>query len=280
MLDEKKRYELKATANEIRKWALDMMQSLSQGTTGVHVGGSMSIIDILTVLYFDQMNIKPEDPKWPDRDRFILSKGHAGPGLYAVLARRGYFPKEMLYTLNRPKTNLPSHCDRIRTPGVDMTCGSLGQGISAAVGQALAAKMQNRKSTVYCMVGDGEMEEGQVWEAAMFAGAHQLDNLIVFVDSNGLQIGGTIEYVENYGDPGKLFGAFGFEVIDNVNGHDVDAIQEAIVKAKAIRKPVCIVCNTVKGKGFKPAEGERRVHSMPVSYDDYVASCAYIDETC
>lgn len=280
MLDETKRRELKATANEIRKWTLEMLMQLSEGQFGTHIGGSMSIIDILTVLYFDQMNVRPEDPKWADRDRLVLSKGHAGPGLYATLARRGFFPKEMLFTLNRPKTNLPSHCDRIRTPGIDMTCGSLGQGISAAVGQAMAAKIKGKDLTVYAIVGDGEIQEGQVWEAAMFAGARKLDNFICFVDKNNYQVGGSISEVLDYGDPAEIFKSFGFAVIDNVNGHDVDAIREAIVSAKAIRKPVCIVCNTIKGKGFKPAENERRVHNMPLTREDYLASCEYIDQTC
>ena len=280
MLDETKRRELKATANEIRKWTLEMLQELSEGQFGTHIGGSLSIVDILTVLYFDQMNVKVEDPKWADRDRLILSKGHAGPGLYATLARKGFFPKEMLFTLNRPKTNLPSHCDRIRTPGIDMTCGSLGQGISAAAGQAMAAKIQGRDLTVYAIVGDGEIEEGQVWEAAMFAGAKNLDNFIVFVDKNNYQVGGDVHSVLNYGDPAEIFHSFGFEVINNVNGHDIDAIREAVVQAKAIRRPVCIVCNTVKGKGFVPADNERRVHNMTLTHEDYLASCAYIDQTC
>ena len=280
MLDEKKRSELKATANEIRKWTLEMLANLSEGKFGTHIGGSMSIIDILTVLYFDQMNVRVEKPHWPDRDRLIPSKGHAGPGLYAALARKGFFPKEMLFTLNRPKTNLPSHCDRIRTPGIDMTCGSLGQGISAAVGQAMAAKIQGRPSTVYAIVGDGEIEEGQVWEAAMFAGAKQLDNFICFVDKNHYQIGGTVQQTLNYGNPAQIFKAFGFEVIDNIAGHDVDAIREAIIQAKAIRKPVCIVCNTIKGKGFVTAENERRVHSMTITHEEYLASCEHIDKTC
>lgn len=281
MLNDEKRFALRNTANEIRKWTLDMLQHFSKGKNGAHVGGSLSIVDILTVLYFDQMNIDPSDPKWEDRDRMILSKGHSGPGLYATLARRGFFDKEMLYTLNGPKTKLPSHCDMILTPGIDQTCGSLGQGLSCGVGHALSAKLKKKDYTVYVIVGDGEIQEGQVWEAAMFASAKKLDNLICLVDNNGFQVGGLIsEVLGDYGEIGVKFEAFGFAVIDNVNGHDIDAVRNAIIKAKGIRKPVCIVCNTIKGKGFLPAENQRRVHNMPVSHDDYISSCKYIDETC
>ena len=275
-MDISRKNELNALAVQIRMALLEAIHSLGSG----HIGGALSIADVLAVLYGGEMRVDPRNPQWPERDKLVVSKGHAGPAVYGTLAVKGFFPYEELKTLNRPHTRLPSHCDRIRTPGIDMTCGSLGQGISAAAGQAMAAKIQGRDLTVYAIVGDGEIEEGQVWEAAMFAGAKNLDNFIVFVDKNNYQVGGDVHSVLNYGDPAEIFHSFGFEVINNVNGHDIDAIREAVVQAKAIRRPVCIVCNTVKGKGFVPAENERRVHNMPLTHEDYLASCAYIDQTC
>nr|WP_122012727.1 transketolase [Maliibacterium massiliense] len=274
MYDETKRASLKATANEIRKWTLEMLCNLGVG----HVGGSLSIIDMLTVLYFDKMNIDPANPKWEERDRFILSKGHAGPGLYATLARRGFMPKEMLDTLNRPYTNLPSHCDMIRTPGIDQTTGSLGQGISCAVGHAIAQKMRGRNNYVYAMVGDGEIQEGQAWEAFMLAGARKLDNFIVFVDNNGLQVDGKIEEVVDIQPLADKMRAFNFKVLE-IDGHDLDQISDAIEMAKDFKAPTCIIAKTVKGRGFKPLEGTRPVHNTQVTPEILKACCDYIDAT-
>ena len=277
MLDETKRRELKATANEIRKWTLEMLQELSEGQFGTHIGGSLSIVDILTVLYFDQMNVKVEDPKWADRDRLILSKGHAGPGLYATLARKGFFPKEMLFTLNRPKTNLPSHCDRIRTPGIDMTCGSLGQGISAAAGQAMAAKIQGRDLTVYAIVGDGEIEEGQVWEAFMAAAKYKLDNFCAIVDVNGLQIDGRTCDVMPTEPMDEKFAAFGAHVI-KIDGHNYDEIKAALAEAKTVKgKPTVILAKTVKGKGVSFMEDNAGWHGKAPNDEQFATAKAELE---
>lgn len=236
------------------------------GTFGVgHIGGVMSVMDALTVIYYAKIkNIDPKDPKKQDRDRVIMSKGHAGPAMYAVLADLGYFPKEWLKTLNLNGTNLPSHCDMNKTPGIDMTAGSLGQGLSAAVGMALAAKLDKNPATIYCFIGDGESQEGQIWEASMFAGSHKLDNLIVLLDYNKMQLDGAVRDINDIAPVEDKWRSFGFYV-QSIDGHDLAAIGEAIDNAKASGKANMIVLNTVKGKGASFAEAAANCHSMTIT---------------
>jgi transketolase len=241
------------------------------GNLGVgHLGGCLSVVEALVVLYYDKMNIDPKNPKMEGRDRFVLSKGHAGPTLYAVLADKGYFPLSELDTLNQPETNLPSHCDMLRTPGIDMTAGSLGQGISCAVGMAKAAKIKKEDAYIYAMVGDGESQEGQVWEAAMAAGHFKLDNFIAFTDYNKLQIDGPTGTIMDVGEVDKKWEAFGFNVINVEDGHDIAAISGAIDSAKQQKgKPSMIVLNTVKGKGVSFVEEMGwKNHNIPLSKED------------
>jgi transketolase len=223
-------------------------------------------VDVLTVLYFKQMNINPQNPKMEGRDRLIVSKGHAGPGVYAALAYKGYFPVDDLDTLNKFGTNLPSHCDMNKTPGIDMTTGSLGQGISCAVGAALASKISKDNAHIYAIIGDGESQEGQVWEAAMFASQKKLDNLIVFLDYNGMQIDGTTEEINSLGDVAAKWNSFGFNTVV-IDGHDLDAIDAAINNSKnATGAPNMIILKTIKGKGVSFIESAKvSSHSMPVT---------------
>lgn len=237
------------------------------GNLGVgHVGGCLSVVECLVVLYHKVMNINPENPTMEGRDRLVLSKGHAGPALYAVLADKGFFPKEWLLTLNKPETRLPSHCDMNRTPGIDMTAGSLGQGISCAVGIAKASKIKKDNAYVYSIVGDGESQEGEVWEAAMSAAHFKLNNLIAFTDSNKLQIDGTVDEVMGLESVEAKWRAFGWNTF-SVNGHDVEEIYNAIERAKKQQDaPSMIILNTIKGKGvsFVEAAGVKN-HNMPIS---------------
>lgn len=255
---------LSEKAKELR---MLILKSISVPGSG-HVGGSFSIVETLVALYNGIMNIDPKDPKKPDRDRFILSKGHAGPGMYAALAQRGYFDKELLMTLNTPNTNLPSHTDMNKTVGVDMTTGSLGQGISCAVGMAYASKLKNDGNYIYCMIGDGESQEGQVWEAAVFAAGRKLNNFICFLDYNKLQLDGSLETVNPMGDMKAKWEAFGFYTQD-IDGHDFAQIFDAVEKAKAqTDKPSMIILNTVKGKGVSFIEEMKyKNHSMPVDQE-------------
>jgi transketolase len=247
---------LAVTANEIRKSIIKAVHSAKSG----HPGGSLSAADILTYLYFEEMNIDPADPKKADRDRFVLSKGHVAPGYYSTLAERGYFPKEDLLTLRKIGSHLQGHPCMAHTPGVDMATGSLGQGISAAVGMAIAAKLRGDDYRVYTLLGDGEIQEGQVWEASMLAGHRKLDNLVVIVDNNGLQIDGNIADVcSPYPIPDK-FKAFNFNVIE-IDGHDFDQIADAFAQAKACKgKPTAIIAKTVKGKGVSFMENQASWH--------------------
>jgi len=243
--------EVKALAAQIRLETLKELDHLGFG----HVGGAMSIVETLAVLYGAEMKYDPKNPNWADRDYYVMSKGHAGPALYATLAIKGFFPMDWLNTLNQGGTNLPSHCDRNKTPGIDMTTGSLGQGVSAAVGIAKAVKMDKADNYVYLMVGDGEINEGQVWEGCMFAAHHKLDNLVMFVDYNKQQLDGNTKDVLDMGDLVEKFSSFGFNTV-MVNGHDVEAIYDAIEAAKAQSgKPTCIVLDTIKGYGCSCAEG-------------------------
>ena len=243
--------ELQKIANEVRK---DIVTAVHAAKAG-HPGGSLSAADLFTYLYFEEMNVDPKDPKKADRDRFVLSKGHTAPGLYSVLAERGYFPKEDLKTLRHLGSYLQGHPDMKHIPGVDMSSGSLGQGISAAVGMALSAKLSNESYRVYTLLGDGEIQEGQVWEAAMFAGFRKLDNLVVVVDNNGLQIDGKVDEVCSPYPIDKKFEAFNFHVINVADGNDVSQIYDAVMAAYETEgKPTCIVLNTIKGKGATFAE--------------------------
>ncbi len=236
-------------AEEIRVETLKEFAALGFG----HVGGSMSVIEALAVLYGREMRIDPKNPQWPERDRLVMSKGHAGPALYATLALKGYFPLEVLKTLNQGGTILPSHCDRLKTPGVDMTTGSLGQGISLACGLAMGNRMQGRDSYTYLVLGDGECNEGQVWEGAMFAAHFKLNHLIAFVDLNKQQLDGTTDDVMSMGDMVAKFDSFGW-LTKKVNGHNVDEIIEAIAAGKAqTEKPVMIILDTIKGNGCELA---------------------------
>lgn len=262
-METKKEVYLCDKADDVRKILVEMIGRLGVG----HIGGALSIIDVLTVLYYGEMNIDPKNPQKPDRDRLVLSKGHAGPALYAVLADKGYFPLEEIKTLNQPETRLPSHCDMNKTPGIDMTAGSLGQGLSAAVGMALASKLDKINNYVYAIIGDGESQEGQIYEALMYAGNKKLDNLIVFQDNNKMQIDGMtadINNIEPFDKKGEAFNLF----TQRVDGHDHAAIKEAIKKAKAQKKQASlIILDTKKGKGFDVAE-EKGIGCHNMSYDE------------
>lgn len=260
--------ELQKTANEIRKGIVTAVHSAKAG----HPGGSLSAADIFTYLYFQEMNIDPKDPKKADRDRFVLSKGHVAPGLYSTLANRGFFPIEDLKTLRHLGSYLQGHPDMKHIPGVDMSSGSLGQGISAATGMALSAKLSNEDYRVYTLLGDGELQEGQVWEAAMFAGHRKLDNLVVVVDNNGLQIDGNIAEVCSPYPIDEKFKAFNFHVI-NVNAHDFDALKAAFDEAKATKgMPTAIIAKSVKGKGVSFMENQAAWHGTAPNDEQYAVA--------
>lgn len=251
---------LKEKAQKLRCDAIEIIGHFGVG----HIGGVMSVMDALTVIYYDKANVDPKNPKKQDRDRIIMSKGHAGPAMYAVLADLGYYPKEWMCTLNQNGTNLPSHCDMNKTPGIDMTAGSLGQGLSAAAGMALAAKIDGNPATIYCFIGDGESQEGQIWEASMFAGAHNLDNLIVLLDYNKMQLDGPVAAINRLDPVADKWRAFNF-FVQEIDGHDIEQISDAIDKAKANKgAPSMIVMNTIKGKGASFTEGVANCHSMPI----------------
>ena len=266
--------ELQKVANEVRK---DIVTAVHAAKAG-HPGGSLSAADVFTYLYFEEMNIDPKDPKKADRDRFVLSKGHTAPGLYSVLAERGYFPKEDLKTLRHLGSYLQGHPDMKHIPGVDMSSGSLGQGISAAVGMALSAKLSNDDYRVYTLLGDGEIEEGQVWEAAMFAGFRKLDNLCVMVDNNNLQIDGPIDQVCSPYPIDKKFEAFNFHVI-NADAHDFDAIRAAFKEARETKgMPTCIVFHSIKGKGVSFMENSVDWHGKAPNDEEYAIAMADLDK--
>ena len=257
--------ELQKTANEIRKGIIMAVHSAKSG----HPGGSLSAADIFTYLYYEEMNVDPKKPQKADRDRFVLSKGHVAPGLYATLAQKGYFPKEDLITLRHDVSYLQGHPDMKHIPGVDMSSGSLGQGISAAVGMALSAKMSHEDYRVYTLLGDGEIQEGQVWEAAMFAGSRKLDNLVVIVDNNGLQIDGDIAEVCSPYPIDEKFKAFNFHVI-NVNAHDFDDLDRAFKEARATKgMPTAIIAKSIKGKGVSFMENAAGWHGKAPNDDEF-----------
>lgn len=252
--------ELKCT--EVRENILTEIGELGVG----HLGGSLSMVELLVTLYYKHMNVDPKNPQKAGRDRLIVSKGHSGPAVYAVLAEKGYFPKEWLMTLNKPGTNLPSHCDMNRTPGIDMTTGSLGQGFSCAVGIALASKLKKDGANIYTIIGDGESQEGQIWEAAMFASHHKLDNLVAFTDYNKLQLDDSIENICSIEPLADKWKAFGWDVTEVFEGNNCDEIDKAVLEAKKSQKPVMIILHTVKGCGVDFAEKAGiSNHSMTVS---------------
>ena len=264
-MEKSRELELKRIANDVRIGIIEGVYNAGCG----HPGGSLSIADVLTYLYFEEMNIDPKDPKKESRDRFVLSKGHTAPALYSVLAHRGYFDVEHLKTLRKIDSNLQGHPDMKGTPGVDMTTGSLGLGISAACGMALSGKVYNNPYRVYAMLGDGETEEGQVWEAAMFAAHYKLDNLCAVLDLNGLQIDGPIAEVMNPAPHDEKFRAFGWHVI-TINAHDFSEIEAAFAEAKTVKgKPTVIIANSVKGKNVSYMENKCEWHGAAPKEDQY-----------
>ena len=257
--------ELKEAARRIRRATIQSIHAVGTG----HAGGALSIADLLAVLYFDEMRVRPAEPNWAERDRFVLSKGHACASLYAALAERGYFPAEELLTLRQYGSRLQGHPDMKVTPGLDMSSGSLGQGLSIGNGMALAAKLRRMDYRVYILLGDGELEEGQIWEAAMTARRYALDNIVAIVDANGLQINGTVEEVAGLTDIDARFAAFGWHVID-IDGHDLAAIRAAFAAARETAGvPTVIVAHTVKGKGISYMENQAKWHSGVPSEDEY-----------
>ncbi len=267
--------ELQKTANEIRKGIVTAVHSAKAG----HPGGSLSATEVFTYLYFEEMNIDPKDPKKPDRDRFVLSKGHTAPGLYSTLAHRGFFPVEDLMTLRKLGSYLQGHPCMQYIPGVDMSSGSLGQGISAAAGMALSAKLSKEDYRVYTLLGDGEIQEGQVWEAAMFAGHRKLDNLVVIVDNNGLQIDGKIEDVCSPYPIDKKFEAFNFHVINVADGNDFDQLAAAFKEARETKgMPTAIIMKTLKGKGVSFMEGQAAWHGTAPNDEQYAVAMADLEK--
>jgi len=268
MLCQKEVNQLEKFATEIRLETLKEIKNLGFG----HIGGAMSIVETLAVLYGKVMKINPKDPKWEDRDWLVVSKGHAGPAVYATLALKGYFPIEELMTLNKPKTNLPSHCDRNKTIGIDMTTGSLGQGMSTAIGIALGNRLDRRDSYTYLILGDGECDEGQVWEGALFAHHRKLSHLITFIDNNKKQLDGYTKDINDLGNIAEKFSSFGWH-IQNANGSDVAKIYETIEKAKEEKgKPSVIILDTIKGQGLKFVEDTMFNHHMKFSAEDHKAA--------
>jgi len=265
------RESLEAKARDIRILTIDAIGFLGVG----HIGGALSVVELLTVLYYRHLRHDPARPRWPGRDRLVLSKGHAGPALYSTLASRGFFPEDWLHTLNKGGTLLPSHCDRNKTPGIDMTTGSLGQGLSAACGIALANRIDGIDCDVYAILGDGESDEGQVWEAAMLASKYRLTRLIAFTDNNKLQIDGPTKEIMDLGRLEDKWAAFGWRA-SRADGHDVAAIDEAIREAKARGGPAMIILDTIKGKGASFCEGAVTNHNMAFDYETAKAAIAQL----
>lgn len=269
-MDKKK---LSSIALRIRKNAVAAVHAAKSG----HPGGSLGIAELLAYLYFEEMNVDPKNPKWDDRDRFVLSKGHTCPAYYAALAEKGFFDTELLLTFRKPDSILQGHPDMKHIPGVDMSTGSLGQGISAACGMALSGKIRNKNYRVYAILGDGESEEGQVWEAAMMAAHYNLSNLCIFVDSNGLQIDGPVAEVMNPQPFDEKFKAFGWNVCV-IDGHDLDQIAEACKNARSSDKPTAVICNTVKGKGVSYMENNVAWHGSAPNDEQYSIACADLEK--
>lgn len=269
-MDKKKLSEI---ALNIRKNAVTAVHSAKSG----HPGGSLSIADILAYLYFEKMNVDPKNPKWEDRDRLVLSKGHTCPAYYAALAEKGFFEKELITTFRKPDSILQGHPDMKHIPGVDMSTGSLGQGVSAACGMALAGKLANKNYNVYAIVGDGESEEGQIWEAAMFAAHYKLSNLCIFIDSNGLQIDGPVAEVMNPNPFDEKFKAFGWNVVV-IDGHNFDEIDSACNAADASDKPTAIICKTVKGKGVSFMENNVGWHGSAPNDEQFAVAMSDLEK--
>lgn len=266
--------DLKRFATQIRYGSLVAIDSSGFG----HVGGSLSMADLIAILYGHVMKYDPANPKWEERDWLITSKGHAGPAVYAALAQKGFFPAEWLKTMNQPGTRLPSHTDRNLTPGVDMTTGSLGQGLSLAVGAALGFKVDNKPNRVFCIVGDGESQEGQIWEAAMYAAQMKLGNLTLFIDDNGMQIDGTVSVINEMEDYVERFKGFNWDVVA-VDGHDFDQLNNAIERSALVKdKPTAVIMHTIKGKGWDHAEklgiACHSMHLHPGDLDEILAKLA------
>ena len=265
---------LKIKANEIRK---DIIEEVYNAKSG-HPGGSLSIAEIMTVLYFDELNIDEKNPRWEDRDRLVLSKGHCAPALYAALSERGFFEKEKLKSLRKLDSNLQGHPNMNDVLGVDMSTGSLGQGLSVANGMAISGKIDNKNYRVYCILGDGEIEEGQIWEAAMTSNKYKLDNLCVIVDNNNLQIDGTIQEVMDSNPIDEKFKAFGFNVI-KIDGHSFDEIKTAFKEAKETKgKPTCIIAKTIKGKGVSFMENQAGWHGKAPNEEEYTQAIKDLKE--
>lgn len=266
--------QLEAKAKEIRKLTIDAIGYLGVG----HIGGALSIVEVLTMLYYRHMHVDPEEPRMPGRDRLVISKGHAGPALYSVLADKNFFPREWLHTLNRGGTHLPSHCDRNRTPGIDMTTGSLGQGISTAIGIAMANKMDSLGNHVYFIIGDGESNEGQIWEGAMSAAHYNLSNIIGFTDYNKMQIDGYTHEIMNLEDLGAKWQSFGW-FVQRVNGHDMYDLDMAVSRAgEETLRPSMIILDTIKGKGAFFAERNPANHNMKFDYETAQQAIKRLDE--
>ena len=264
-MDSSEKKQLSLTANRVRQHIIDGTFNAKSG----HPGGSLSAADVITYLYFKEMKVDPSNPKWEDRDRFVLSKGHAAPALYGALAVKGFFPEDEIKNLRKPTSFLQGHPDMRKVPGVDMSTGSLGQGVSCAVGMALNGKITGKDYRVYSVLGDGEIQEGQVWEAAMFASHKKLDNLTIFIDNNNLQIDGTMEEVNSpYPIPEK-FAAFGWNTVE-IDGHDFDQIEDAIAQAKSVKdKPTAVIMHTVKGKGVSFMENQVGWHGVAPNAEQY-----------
>lgn len=274
-MENRKIEELKEISKNVRKGIIEAVYSGKSG----HPGGSLSIADIMTVLYFDELNVNPDNTKDENRDRLVLSKGHCAPALYSCLANRGFFDVQELKTLRDIESRLQGHPDMKKIPGVDMTTGSLGQGLSAANGMAIAGKIDNKNYRVYCILGDGEIEEGQIWEAAMASSKYKLDNLCVIVDNNNLQIDGTIEEVMSSYPIDQKFKSFGFEII-NIDGHDIDEILKAFEVAKNVKgKPTCIIAKTVKGKGISFMENQVGWHGKAPNEEQYIKAMEELDNS-
>ena len=273
-MDKRKELDLQKKATQIRKYIIEEVFSAKSG----HPGGSLSSADIFTYLYFEEMNVDPANPKWEDRDRFVLSKGHVAPGLYSTLAEKGYFPKEDLKTLRHTGSYLQGHPDMKHIPGIDMSSGSLGQGVSVAVGMAAAGKYDKKDYRVYTLTGDGEIQEGQIWEAAMWAGHRKLDNLVVIVDNNNLQIDGSVEDVCSPYPIDKKFEAFNFHVI-NIDGNDFDQIRAAFKEARETKgMPTAIIAKTVKGKGVSFMENAAGWHGKAPNDEEYEIAMADLEK--
>ena len=272
-MDSSEKKQLFLAANRIRQHIIEGTFNAKSG----HPGGSLSAADVITYLYMKEMKVDPDNPKWEDRDRFVLSKGHAAPALYGALAVRGFFPEDEIKNLRKPSSFLQGHPDMKGVPGVDMSTGSLGQGVSCAVGMALAGKVAGKDYRVYSVLGDGEIQEGQVWEAAMFAAHKKLSNLTIFIDNNNLQIDGTMEEVNSpYPIPEK-FQAFGWNTVE-IDGHDFDQIEDAIAQAKSVKdKPTAVIMHTVKGKGVSFMENQVGWHGVAPNKEQYEKATAELD---